>query len=259
MTGPDPKAPMAYQRAMRFSTDDVRAAIDGILEVEPNAEIWFNDAHGYSMNVFFEEFPEKNVKIVVNSGELFDEVLGLDDSFNALICIGAHGHPTLADAVLCHVWDVRQVEFNKKVLTEVCLNAALAGYYNIPLVMISGDEVSVNYIKNNVSPRMATAIVKKGIGRLATVSLHPKLAQKLIKEAVIDGLNRRHEIFPFVFENPVTVDITYKDQNGAFNNMFFVPEDERISGDKVRFVAANAKEAYYGFLTRDKLSKQKSA
>lgn len=79
------------------------------------------------MNVFFEEFPE-NVTMVVNSAELFDEVPGLDESFDALICIGAHGHPTIADAVLCHVWDVRQVEFNGKSLTETGLDAALAGY-----------------------------------------------------------------------------------------------------------------------------------
>ena len=82
-------------------------------------------------------------------------------------------------------------------------------------------------------------------------------SQKLIKAAVIDGLKRRHEIRPFKFETPITVDITYKDHGGAHNNIFFMPQDERIAGDKVRFVATNAKEAYYGFLARDKLSKNK--
>ena len=246
----------AYSRGKRFSTDDVKAAIEGILEVDPNAEIWFNDAHGESMNVYFEEFPE-NVKIVVNSAELFDEVLGLDESFDALICIGAHAHPTTKDGVLCHIWDVRQVEFNGKTLTEVGLNAALAGYYNIPLIMISGDEACCKLICQNVSPKMATAVVKKGIGRLSAVCLHPKKAQKLIKEAVIDGMKRHHEIAPLVFDNPIKVDITYKDQSGASAQHYFMPEDERISGDKVRFIAANAKKAYYGFLARDKLSKNK--
>jgi len=56
----DPSTPGAYQRAQRFLTDDVMAAIEGVLEVDPEAEIWFNDTHGRSMNVFFEEFP-KNV------------------------------------------------------------------------------------------------------------------------------------------------------------------------------------------------------
>lgn len=256
MTGPTPKTPSAYPRGQRFSTDDVKAAIEGVLEVDPEAEIWFNDAHGKSMNVYSEEFPE-NVKIVINSAELFDEVLGLDDSFDALICIGAHGNLTQADAVLGHIWDVRSVEFNGKSLTETCLNAALAGHYEVPLVMISGDEDSLEYIKNNISHELAAAPVKKGIGRYSAVSLHPRKAQKLIKAAVIDGLKRRHEIPPLEFERPITVDITYKDQGGAFNNVFFMPGDERIAGDKVRFVAADAKEAYYGFLARDKLSKQK--
>jgi len=118
MTGPDPNTPSAYPRGQRFSTDDVKAAIEGVLEVYPDAEIWFNDAHGKSMNVYFEEFPE-NVKIVVNSAELFDEVLGINNTFNSLICIGSHGHPTQPDGVLCHIWDVRAVEFNGKSLTEI--------------------------------------------------------------------------------------------------------------------------------------------
>ena len=67
MTGPNARSPDAFSRGQRFSTDDVLAAIDGVLEVDPEAEIWFNDAHGASMNVFFEEFPE-NVMIVANSG-----------------------------------------------------------------------------------------------------------------------------------------------------------------------------------------------
>ena len=256
MTGPNPKAPTAYPRGQRFSTDDVKAAIDGILEVDPNADIWFNDAHGGSMNVFFEEFPE-NVTMVINSGELFDEVLGLDDSFDALICIGAHGHPTVADAVLCHIWDVRQVQFNGKSLTETGLSAALAGYYGIPLVAMSGDEASMKYIRENLSTKIVTAVVKRGVGRLSAISLHPKKAQRIIKEAVIDGLKRRNEISPVVFDNPVTVNITYKDEFGASANKYFMPGDERIAGDKIRFIAADAKEAYFGFLARDKLSKPK--
>jgi D-amino peptidase len=256
MTVPNPRTPSAYPRGQRFSTDDVKAAIEGILEVDPDAEIWFNDAHGKSMNVYFEEFPE-NVKIVINSAELFDEALGIDESFDALICIGSHGHLIQKDGVLSHIWDVRELEYNGKSITETGLNASLAGYHKVPLVMISGDEDSMEYISENIGTGFATASVKKGIGRYAAVSVHPKKAQKLIKAAVIDGLKRRDEIAPFEFETPITVDITYKDHGGAFNNIFFMPQDERISGDKVRFIAANAKEAYYGFLARDKLSKNK--
>ncbi|MFC1803037.1 M55 family metallopeptidase [Thermoproteota archaeon] len=256
MTGPNPATPNAYSRGQRFSTGDVKAAIDGVLTVDHNAEIWFNDAHGKSMNVFFEEFPE-SVKIVLNSAELLDEVLGIDESFDALICIGSHGHPALENGVLCHIWDVREVKFNDKILTETGLNAALAGYYKVPLVMISGDEDSVNYVQNNIAPNMAVAKVKKGIGRYSAVSLHPTKAQKIIKEAVIDGLKRKEKIPPLEFDNPITVDISYKDQGGAFAQSFFLRNDEKISGDTVRFVAENAKDAYYGFLARDKLSKKK--
>ena len=252
-TGINPTAPMAYPRAQRMATDDVRAAIDGILQVDKNAEIMFNDAHAMNTNVFFEEFPE-NVSVVINSRELFDEVLGLDGSFDALVGIGVHGHPLMADAVLCHNWNVREVKFNGKTLTETCLDASLAGHYGIPLVAISGDEVTSKFIQGNISPKIAAAVVKKGIGQYNAISLTPRKAQRIIKEAVIDGLTRRKEIPPLTFKNPVTVEITYPTQFNAYALDHFIG-DERISATQVRFVAKDAKEAYYGFLTRCKLSR----
>ena len=250
--GPNPSVPSAYPRAQRMATEDVKAAIEGILEVDSDAEILFNDGHGKNMNVFYEELPE-NVSVVINSREVYDEVLGIDDSYDALICIGAHGHPLISDAILCHVWNAREVKFNGKSLTETGLDASLAGYYGVPLVAISGDEASVKYIQSNISPKMATAIVKKGIGQYNAICLNPKKAQKIIKEAVIDGLKRRHEIPPLTYKNPVTVEINYPTQFNAYAANHFMG-DERVSAMKVKYVADNAKEAYFGFLTRRKLS-----
>jgi D-amino peptidase len=198
--------------------------------------------------------------IVANSAELFDEVLAIDATFDAMIGIGEHANPESTDSVLQHVWDVRTIKFNDVALTEISLDAALAGYYNVPTVMISGDDAICKYAKRVISPKMATTIVKWGIGKRSAVCLHPKKAQKLIKTAVIDGLKRRNEIQPLQFSNPVTVDITYKDGGGADTTQFFMQNypDERISADTIRFIAPNAKEAYFGFLARDKLGKPKS-
>jgi D-aminopeptidase len=126
--------------------------------------------------------------------------------------------------------------------------------------MVSGDDATVKYSKNVIAPNMATATVKYGIGKRSALCLHPKKAQKLIKAAVIDGLKRRDEIKPFTFTNPVTVDMTFKDGGGADTVKFFMQNypDERVSADTLRFVAADAKEAYFGFLARNKLGKPKS-
>lgn len=252
--GPDPMMPEAYPRAQRLATDDVKAAIDGVLQVDPDAEIWFNDGHSRSMNVFYEDFPE-NVLAVVGSAETMDEVMGLDESFDALICIGAHGHTLTADAVICHVWGVREVRFNGRPLSETGLNASLAGYYGVPLVAISGDAASVNAIRENLSSKIAAAIVKKGIGMYSAVSLNPKRTRRLIREAVVDGLKRRHEIPPVTYETPIAVEITYNTQYEAYTNELFMPGDERVSSTKVRFLADNAKDAYNGFFARFKISR----
>jgi D-amino peptidase len=159
------------------------------------------------------------------------------------------------DAILSHVWDVREVKFNGKSLSETGLDASLAGFYGIPLVAISGDEVGILAIKSEVSDKIASAVVKKGMGRYSAACLSPKRTQRLIREAVVDGINRRKEIPPLEFFNPVTVDIIHHNHFNAYAHKFFVGEDERVSTIHTQFIAENAKEAYYGFLARDKLSK----
>mgnify|MGYP001024860403 CR=1 FL=1 len=247
-----PLPPEVFSRAKRLATNDVLAAIEGILEVDPKAEILFNDGHATNMNVYFEEFPE-NVSAVINSREVFDEVFGLDASFDALIGVGIHGSPLIPDAVLCHNWNVREVKFNGKSLTEICLNASLAGYYGVPLVAMSGDEATVNYVKANISQKIAGAVVKKGFGRYIAISSTPSRTKGLIREAVKEGLKRRKEIPALTYKNPVTVEIEYPDQSNAQAVHHFLG-DEMVTSTKIRFVADNAKDAYLGFLIRIKLS-----
>lgn len=54
--------------------------------------------------------------------------------------------------------------------------------------------------------------------------------------------------------NPITVEIDHLDQFRAYANKLYMPGDERISPTKIRFVAENAKDAYFGFLARDRMS-----
>ena len=248
----DSSAPGAYSRAQRFATDDCKAAIEGVLSFEPDAEILFNDAHGRSLNIFFEEFPD-NVQTVAGSQEMLDAVFGLDDTFDALICIGAHGTSLTMDAILCHIWSARDVKFNDKSLSETGLSASLAGYYGIPLVAVSGDEATLNTIKSNISERIATAVVKKGYGMYTAICINPRISKKLIKEAVLDGLTSIESIPPLRFKNPVSVEIDWRWQSQAAATKFFIPSDERISATRTRYIADNATEAYYGFLARNKI------
>lgn len=251
--GPDKESPDAYKRAQRLATDDARAAIDGVLEFDPDAEILFNDGHRTTLNVLFEEFPE-NVSVVVGSGELTDEVLGLDETFDALLCIGAHGSVMTQDAVLCHVWQVREVKFNGKSLSEAGLNASLAGYYGVPLVAISGDEATVHAIQKNLSTDISAAIVKKGVGRYSAISLNPKKTYRLIKEAVIDGLDRREKILPITYNTPISVEIDHVNQFRAHINTLYYSSDERLTATKIKFLAGNAKDAYLGFFARNRVA-----
>ena len=60
---------------------------------------------------------------------------------------------------------------------ETGLNAALAGHFNVPILMITGDQ-AVNHEAKELIPGIQSVVVKQANGRFSANCLHPKEAQK---------------------------------------------------------------------------------
>ena len=89
------------------------------------------------------------------------------------------------------------------------MNAAIAGEYGVPVVFISGDQ-TIGKEATRLLGAIETATVKTAGGFYSATMLHPEECQRLIREGVKRGLERRSQLKPYKLARPVKLEMTFK-------------------------------------------------
>lgn len=240
-----------WQRFRRIMTEDVNAAISGAIEAGVD-EVIVSDGHWNSDNIMI-ELLDPRATLNYGGPKPLSMIDGIDQGVDAVFFIGFHARVGTQSAVLDHTWSnivVGNVWLNEYLVGEAGLNAALAGHFNVPVLMISGDQ-AVNKEAHDLLPGIQTVVVKQAIGRYAANCLHPKEAQKLIQ----DGARLAIQAFqngsgPAVFKvkQPVQGKIELKSTELA-DQAQIVPGVQRISAKEVNFVSEDMPTAFRTFKT----------
>src|SRR6185295_9037856 len=133
-----------YQRFREFMTQEVNAAIEGAVAAGAT-EIVISDSHGNGQNLLIEKLPS-NVLLVRSFPRPLEMMEGIDSTFAGAIFIGYHSATTSMAGVRAHTISsarLTDVKLNNSSVSEAALNAAIAGHFNVPIIMISGDDVVV--------------------------------------------------------------------------------------------------------------------
>jgi len=186
------------QRIYRLLTGEVSAAVRGCKSAGATT-IYVNDSHGSGYNILFEEL-ESGCEIIHGRSSTLETWLPfLDASFDALVCIGMHAMTCTPFANMPHSkWVLNDGEVY---LSEGSMAAALAGYFDVPLVFASGDQTVTRELLEK-SPEAEVGVVKHALSPYAARSLLPREAQRVIEEGVRRGIERRAEITPYKVPGP---------------------------------------------------------
>jgi D-amino peptidase len=87
-----------------------------------------------------------------------------------------------------------------------------------------------------------TVAVKQAIGFHAATMLHPEEAQRLIREGVKRGIDRRASLSPYKVDHPVEFELTFTKTVNA-ELAAYLPGVKRLSGNTVLFTAKDMTEA----------------
>jgi D-amino peptidase len=240
-TGRD-KADYATGRALMVA--DVNAAIDGILEADPGAEIVVSDAHGGMKNIEPEAL-NKAAVLVRGTPKPLTQMAGIDDSFDAALFVGYHSKKGTEHGILSHTISSRTIEsvtINGVEVGETGINSRIAGHFGVPLVFLAGDQSTAREAKE-VSPGVEVAVVKEAIGRTSAKCLHPEVARALIRENVAKALKGGVKVKPITIESPVEIVVRYMNARLA-DAVEFMPSAERLDGKTIRFVQNDFIEAF---------------
>lgn len=216
-----------YALARTLMTLEVNAAAEGAFQGGAT-EVVVNDAHGTMNNLLLGELHEK-VRLLSGSPKPLSMLQGVDGCDCAFF-VGYHACAGTPHAILDHTYNGRvvyNVRVNGTTLGELGLNAYLAGYFGVPVVLVSGDRKVVEEA-SHLLKGVDAVVTKEGVGRRAAVNRPPgevreelrKKAQKAVESKKPTPLKMNP---PFRLE----LDVIYTNMADAVEMM---PGVERVSG-----------------------------
>jgi len=159
---------------------EVNAAIEGAQEAGAS-EFLVNDSHSKMQNLRPDTLAG-SARYLSGRHKPMYMMQGLDSSFDAVFFVSYHGSMA-SSAPLSHTYNPRaiaEVTLNGTVVGESGINALVALGFGVPIVLITGDEVTAAEAAK-VSPGVYPAVVKTAVSRFAADSLHPAAARELIR------------------------------------------------------------------------------
>ncbi len=231
-----------YGRFREFMTKEALAAVIAAKEAGAT-EIVVADAHGNGENLLIEQFPP-DVKIVRSWPRKLQMMAGIDQTFDAAIYIGYHASTTNPTGVRAHTFSsatLARVALNGVDMTEGAWNAAVAGHFDVPVVMVSGDDAAIAEIRKVIG-NIEGAETKKSLGFHSALTITPQAALVEIGQKVKAGLARRASLPPYKPQGALVVDVTFKNYLPA-EVLAYLPMFERTSAHAVRFRPQDMAEA----------------
>ncbi len=205
------------QRGARLLTGEVNAAVEGCF-LGGADEVLIDDAHGRGYTID-PEILDSRARIV--HGTRRPRIMpGLDASFDAMIMIGAHAMARTKGGVLYHTMclECREFRLNGKPAGEFAIFAFVAGAFDVPAIMISGDTAACKEAKK-IIPGIVAVSVKEGLSRYAAISLSKDESRKRIREGVETAVKNIRKVKPYKLKAP----FTYQ------NDIFTKPEKELMA------------------------------
>jgi len=196
-----------YQVYRHLMTEEVNAAIRSALAIGAT-EIMVADSHAHMQNIIVEEL-NPVAKLVRGGPRPLCMMEGIDKSFDAVIFIGGHARTGTRYAVREHSFghDYLNIWVNDILVNEFIFNSVIAGYFDVPVVLATGDEAFTRQMKEFL-PNIETVTVMKGVGQGA-ITIHPSKSRALIEKKTTDALKRLSSFKPVKLSPPYTLKIEF--------------------------------------------------
>jgi D-amino peptidase len=196
-----------YRESQKLLTEEINAAVDGLLAGGATEVVVF-DGHDSGHNLSVLDI-HPNVRLL--TGQPISPTLELDRTYSAVIFIGQHAMAGVPKAILSHSYSsegIQNIWVNGKTVGEIGGRTMLAGYFGIPVIMLSGDTAACSELHDLV-PQTECAEVKQGVSRGAGFMLPHAEACALILEKAKRAVKRLPEFKPYKIDGPVEVKVEF--------------------------------------------------
>jgi D-amino peptidase len=228
-------------------TGEINAAVEGLLAGGVD-EVIVWDGHDGSQTLSALTIHPK-AKLVM--GGLGASML-MERRFSAMGFIGQHSKADVAKGIMAHSFSslgIQTMRLNNKTVGEIDVNAAIAGHFGVPVILLTGDQAAADELREIV-PDAELAVVKEGLGRYACITLSAEEARRVIREAARRAAGKIGSIAPYRVPGPVTLEIEYTTRNSLPIDAEFRQGAEVLGDRTIRYRGKDILEAWRFYRTR---------
>ena len=197
-------------QACEYFMDDLSAVIRG-LQDGGATEILVLDGHGNQCVI--PHMMEEGIKYITGvprPGPMY----GLDESFDGIVQLGAHAMMGTPDGVLAHTQSSKSENrywYNGVECGELVQIATIAGYYDVPTILVTGDVATCREAVHFFGNDCVTVAVKEGIAREAAILYPFKETRKALYEGAKKSMEALSLCKPYKMDMPIQGKLQYLD------------------------------------------------
>jgi D-amino peptidase len=222
-------------------TGEVNAAVQGFLNGGAD-EVVVWDGHDGSQTLSAATIHPKAKLLIGWPGV----TMTLDRGYSAIAFIGQHSMANVQKGIMAHSFSslgIQNLLMNGKPVGEIGMVSALAGHFNIPVILLTGDRAAAEEIRGLI-PQVETVTVKEGLGRYTCLSLSAATARVQIQEAATRAMAGVGKIPPYKIEGPVTLQVEQTTRNSLAPDTGALPGVQVLDDRTLRIQGKDFMEAW---------------
>jgi D-amino peptidase len=222
-------------------TGEINAAVEGLLDGGAS-EVLVWDGHDGSQTLSTLTIDPRAKLITGNLGS----TMLMERGFAAVVFVGQHARANSRGGVMAHSYSslgIQNILMNEKPVGELETRTALAGWFNTPVILLTGDQVAAEQMRAIV-PETQTAVVKEGLDNYSCISLSAQAARDLIRGRAKAAMADCERIKPYRISGPVTFQIEYTSRHALAQDAGARPGAEVIDARTIRFSGKDFLEAW---------------
>jgi len=222
-------------------TGEINAAVDGFLSGGAD-EVVVWDAHDGSQTLSALTIHPKARLLMGATGA----AMTMERGYTAVAFIGQHGRANSRGGVMAHSYSslgIQKMLMNGKPVGEIETRTALAGWYGVPVILLSGDQAAASDLRAIV-PTAEFAVVKEGLSYYACLSMSAASARELIRERARGAMQKISQIRPYKIEGPVTIEVEYTTRSTLRPDAELAPGSEIVDARTIRYRGKDFMEAW---------------
>lgn len=239
-----------YQESRAYMVAEMKAVVRAAWE-HGATEVVVNDSHDGMLNLAWSELADlpRGTQLISGTGKRLSMGQGLPGSA-AIMFVGYHARAGTAQAVMDHTYsgDVHHLALNGQELGEVGLNAYVAGYYGVPVALVTGDQALVAEARA-LLPEVDCVITKEALSRRSALLPSPAdLADRLAATTAraMDRLHAGTGPKPVTLTGPIELEVGFMTTQAA-DTACLMPGTRRVDGRTVAITTPTAEAAYFAF------------